>query len=487
MRQLISSNGKDLVAFAITGILVLIISLIYVWWVERTSGRLSCPGLQPDDINLGNLVEVSKKGGLHQFLSDHHKKLGPIFSFFWGKVETVSIASPALFRDASLAMLFDRSVEQFEIFKPLSGEYQYNVLSLNSPVGPKHKKIHDRQYSFAAIDNYFSEFVDIGNELINKWRKINIGEHIPLTQHMLVIAMKSVMRASFGKEYFRNNKEIIEFQEAYHTCWEDMEERLYGNVPDDGSERQKIFDEHLNLMRNRIKEIIKNHQSKKNKGNPQNLLEALLQDESYVEDDHIIDTFITYLVGGFHTTGYLLGWAIYFLCLNPEVEEKLYKEIIDVIGDAEITLNHCKQLKYMEMVINETLRCSTLVPFASQCSLYDVRIGGHIIPKDTPIITALGVVSQDSSVWSEPSKFDPDRFNSVNMQTYDPLAFQPFGFAGKRKCPGFRFAFYEAFVYLTCVVRNFNIRLVDEQNVSYYHRLVTQFDDELWITADPRE
>lgn len=486
MRQLLSSNGTDLVAFAITGILVLIISLIYVWWVERSSGKLSCPSLKLEDPVLGNLGEVTKKGGLHNFLTDNHEKLGPIFSFFWGKDVAVSIASPALFRDAAMSLLFDRSVEQFEIFKPLLGESPYSLISLNSPAGPKHRKIHDRQYSFAAIKNYFADFTDIGNELINKWKTINAGEHIPLTQHMLIIAIKSVVRASFGKEYFRSNKEIIELQEAYHTCWDDMEERLYGNLPEAGSKREEIFDEHLQSMRDKIKEIVHHHLSVKDKSSSQNFLETLLEEEMNVEDDHIVDTFITYLIGGFHTTGYLLSWVLYFICLHPEIEEKLYKEIVEILGDEEITMEHCKQMDYMEMVINETLRCSLLVPFATQCSSYDVRIGGHIIPKDIPIITALGVVSQDPTVWPEPKKFYPERFGLEQHQLRDPSAFQPFGFAGKRKCPGFRFAFYEAYVYLACIIKNFKVKLVEDQNISYRHGLVTQFEDEVWITAELR-
>ena len=55
---------------------------------------------------LGNLGELTKEGGLHQFLLDNHRKFGAIFSFFWGKELTVSIASPPLFRDVQT--LFDR-------------------------------------------------------------------------------------------------------------------------------------------------------------------------------------------------------------------------------------------------------------------------------------------------------------------------------------------------------------------------------------------
>ena len=91
MRQLITSGSTDYIAFAVTGICVLIISLIYVWWLERSSGKLSCPGLSPKDEQTGNLGEVTRPGGLHQFLLEYHGRLGPIFSFHWGQELVVSL------------------------------------------------------------------------------------------------------------------------------------------------------------------------------------------------------------------------------------------------------------------------------------------------------------------------------------------------------------------------------------------------------------
>ena len=126
-----SSGGTDYIAFAVTGICVLIISLIYVWWLERSSGKLSCPGLLPKHDELGNLAEVTPQGGLHAFLLDHHRNMGPIFTFFWGKDIVVSLGSPTLFND--VAVLFERSCEQYELLKtvidPKSLEF------FNSPEG----------------------------------------------------------------------------------------------------------------------------------------------------------------------------------------------------------------------------------------------------------------------------------------------------------------------------------------------------------------
>lgn len=43
-------------------------------------------------------------------------------------------------------------------------------------------------------------------------------------------------------------------------------------------------------------------------------------------------------------------------------------------------------------------------------------------------------------------RFDQERFNKDKVKQRHSLASQPFRFAEKRKCPGYRFAYYEAYV-----------------------------------------
>ena len=51
------------------------------------------------------------------------------------------------------------------------------------------------------------------------------------------------------------------------------------------------------------------------------------------------------------------------------------------------------------------------------------------------------------------NRFDPDRFSEKNKKNRHPYAFQPFGFAGKRKCPGYKYAYLESVVVLATVLR----------------------------------
>ena len=60
-------------------------------------------------------------------------------------------------------------------------------------------------------------FVQVSSEMETKFLTIGKDEHIPLRQYMLMIALKSIVKTSFGSDYFKTNKDILQIEEAYDT------------------------------------------------------------------------------------------------------------------------------------------------------------------------------------------------------------------------------------------------------------------------------
>ena len=89
-------------------------------------------------------------------------------------------------------------------------------------------------------------------------------------------------------------------------------------------------------------------------------------------------------MAGFDSTSNTIAYALHFLALYPEVQERAYDEIMSEIGDLVsknhqchfssrahpsslflqeiITAEDCKKLKFVERVIYETLRMYPPVP-----------------------------------------------------------------------------------------------------------------------------
>ena len=83
-------------------------------------------------------------------------------------------------------------------------------------------------------------------------------------------------------------------------------------------------------------------------------------------------------------------------------------------------------------------------------------------------------------------RFDPDRFSHENSKKRSHYDFSPFGFAGKRVCPGQKFSYTEGTVALVTLLRKFKVTMVDGQVIEPVHGLVTHPSDEVWITITKR-
>ncbi len=74
-----------------------------------------------------------------------------------------------------------------------------------------------------------------------------------------------------------------------------------------------------------------------------------------MNDKEILGQAAVFLVAGYETTSVLLTFFFYVMATEPVVQEKVYEEIRQILGD-EITYEKLQQLPYVDMVISETLR-----------------------------------------------------------------------------------------------------------------------------------
>ena len=108
-----------------------------------------------------------------------------------------------------------------------------------------------------------------------------------------------------------------------------MEQRLHIGAPEPGSDREKEFDDGVQQIQNKIQNVI----DRRRNGEEQDsvpFIDALLQ--SSVPDEQIISDAVSFMVGGFHTSGYLLVWTIHYLTLNEDVYHKLIEELKERVG-----------------------------------------------------------------------------------------------------------------------------------------------------------
>ncbi|XP_013381185.1 cytochrome P450 20A1 [Lingula anatina] len=326
----------------------------------------------------------------------------------------------------------------------------------------------------------------LSEEMVARWSQIPHGEHVPCRQGMFMFAIKAIMQSSLGN-FFLQDEEVLKFWESYNTSWSDMEQRfLKEDFPQPGSEREKIFNEAKKYMYDTIAAAIEVRRKRPTTEKRKMLIDVMI--ENNIPYDVMQCDVLMFIIGGFHTTANSLLWALTFISAHSDVQEKMYQEVKNVLGDTgKITPDNIGQLVYTRQVIDEALRIAKIAPYAARFDdENDVKLGDYVIPAGTPIIQAINVEYNDPARWPNPNEFDPDRFSPEKVSERHPYSFQPFGFAGKRKCPGYRFAYAEVTTALANILLSFQIQGVKGQEVKASCGLLGALDDEVWITLEKR-
>ncbi|XP_036325016.1 probable cytochrome P450 9f2 [Rhagoletis pomonella] len=180
-------------------------------------------------------------------------------------------------------------------------------------------------------------------------------------------------------------------------------------------------------------------------------------------DTEMVAQCFLFFFGGFETMATLICFAAYELMGNPIVQEKLFEEVEEINKRREgkrLTYEDLQGMKYLEMVVNETLRkwppIITLNRICTKDFLFEADGERMEIKKGEVILVPVSGIHRDPQYYPNPDSFDPERFSAENKDQIKPFTFLPFG-EGPRNCIASRFATLEAKAILYYLVRDFRI------------------------------
>ncbi|KRT79223.1 cytochrome P450 [Oryctes borbonicus] len=199
--------------------------------------------------------------------------------------------------------------------------------------------------------------------------------------------------------------------------------------------------------------------------------------EGFTLNEIAAQAFIFFLAG-FETSSTTMTFCLHELAFNQDIQDKLREEICETYkkNNGELTYDAIMEMKYMDDVLNETLRKYPPVPTLNRvCSVdYTIPDTNFTIRKGTQVfISSLGM-HRDEEYYPNPTKFDPERFSEENKATRPAFSFLPFG-EGPRICIGLRFGLMQAKVGLSMLLSNYKVK--PEKNESYNIR----FDPKAFI------
>ncbi|KAL1721430.1 cytochrome P450 [Schizophyllum commune] len=126
------------------------------------------------------------------------------------------------------------------------------------------------------------------------------------------------------------------------------------------------------------------------------------------------------------------------ITMQPEVQKKAKAELSAVLEPDRLpNLSDREHLPYIERVVQETFRLRvTFVAGVPRRAMEDDMYKDMLIPKGSLILTNSTAITHDERVYSEPWKFDPDRYLPKDQGGRgEPMTAPHFGY-GRRICPG---------------------------------------------------
>lgn len=156
----------------------------------------------------------------------------------------------------------------------------------------------------------------------------------------------------------------------------------------------------------------------------------------------------TFFFGSFDTISTTLSFIFHELAANPDVQEKLQREIDRVLEErnGQLSYDAVHSIQYLDAVINEVMRSYPLGAFLDRMCVKDFELPPavpgakpFVVKAGTNLWFPIGAIQTDPKYFEDPKKFDPERFVADGKRIINSGTFMPFG-AGPRMCIGNRFA-----------------------------------------------
>ncbi|EGC35505.1 cytochrome P450 family protein [Dictyostelium purpureum] len=452
----------------------LIIFLAYIaYHKSRTSGMP--PGPFPMPI-IGNLHQLGKSP--YKSLKAFSDKYGGLTTIFLGSVPTVLISDTNLLREIMIKNN-DQIIDRYISDSGLIIGQERNLLFSKGSFWNKYRKVFSQGMNNARKYNISSR-IDQQAINLNTYFGTYASSGQPINPHDYIrrYSLNGVIDYSFSDsvEYDSDSHHIV------IKAAEIMEEILATGNPHDYlpflkpfyAKKRGMLGYAVSQVWDYCLDAITVHRKTLNEEKPRDLLDLILMEidksdeKEFFDDDSLAKCLTDLIVAGHETVAITLGWMLLFLVNLPDVQEKVYQELVNAVGKGNLpTLAHRKDTSYLNACIQETMRIRTAAPLAlPRIANTDIKVGNYVIPKGTQVMMSVFGLASDNKYWDEPEKFKPERWISSGAEggNVSSEAFIPFG-VGPRMCVGMGVAKDELYYCASQMFMNFKWTSVDGKQI----------------------
>ncbi len=417
---------------------------------------------------IGNMLSVDSSAPV-QDLARKAKELGPIFWLDMMGQPLVIVSGFDLVDELCDETRFDKAVRgPLRRVRAIAGDGLFTADTTEPNWGKAHNILLS-PFGGRAMQSYHPMMVDIAEQLVKKWERLNSDEEIDVVHDMTALTLDTIGLCGFDyrfNSFYR--RDYHPFVEALVRSLETV--MLKRGLPMEGlfmRGRTTDMAADVAFMNNMVDEIVAGRRKDAEAAAAKkDMLGAMMTGVDKVSGEQLDDVNIryqinTFLIAGHETTSGLLSCAIYAMLKHPDVLKKAYEEVDRVLGpdvNAKPTYQQVTQLNYISKILKEALRLWPPAPAFGLTPLKNETIGGKYKLKKGTFVTVLALaLHRDPSVWGpNPDAFDPENFSRENETKRPANAWKPFG-NGQRACIGRGFAMHEAALAIGMILQRFKL------------------------------
>jgi cytochrome P450 len=208
----------------------------------------------------------------------------------------------------------------------------------------------------------------------------------------------------------------------------------------------------------------------------QNTLIKLIEENSafHGNDKQKVSELVTYMTGGFDTTGYMLSTTLVLLAQHPEVVQKTRESMAAAAAAAAASSSNGEMMTdTIRHILAESNRLYPVGAMGStRCLPHDITVYDrssqrhYVIPKNAVCFLPQYLANRNPAVWGPDAHvFRPDRWINASPEMHDArLIFS----LGNRNCIGQSLALAELHSVLPRLIRDYNFELIEPGHLDYF-------------------
>lgn len=420
--------------------------------IMKTTATLSLP---PGQSGLPFIGETISFLSDRNFVSKRHAKYGSIFrTNLFGRPTVIILGAEGNY------FLLTNDNKYFISALPTSTKTLLGTNSLSNQYGEFHiarRKLIFQAFQPRALVSYLPTIVEITEQYLTRWKNLGTFAWYPeLKNYTLAIACKLFMGVDLVKrpqigEFFENWCEGL-FSIPISLPWTKFGKAL--------KSREKLLKE-LELII-----LERQNQSDSETDALGILLNATDEDGNKLSLAELKDQILLLLFAGHETlTSALVSFCL-LMCQYPEILSQIRQEQQQLDPLQPLTLDKLKQMTYLEQVLKEVLRFIPPVGGGFREVIQDCEFKGYSLPKGWAVQYQIPRTHQDTTIYSQPEQFDPERFSITRAEDKQKsFGYVPFG-GGIRECLGKEFARLEMKIFASLLVQDYTWELLPNQDLS---------------------